>query len=355
MENEEQVKENNLLGQANMEEGQKLASGGNPPESIEEASRPEPAMPPPLDQGGRKSRKAILLAVAAIVVLVGAAVFYFLYLGHPSRQALASVNGQKITLEQFNNALAKEGSPLKDIFMENPGQFIEMLILRTLMVQEAKKEGISAPVKTFKDKEEAKDAVSPEESLIRELIKKRSSSPLPITQEEIKAFYAMYKDQMGGKPLAEVAPFIEQFLQKAKQQQEFEKFVKGLRDSAKVEINQGRLSKIAAKPPESDTAEDFNKALASGKPVLVDFGANSCIPCRQMRPILKEISKEYSEKTRVLVIDVYKFQDLARQYQVQLIPTLVFFDSKGKEVFRHLGAWEKESIVAKLKEIGMGT
>ena len=120
-------------------------------------------------------------------------------------------------------------------------------------------------------------------------------------------------------------------------------------------MNQDRLSKVAAKPPESDSAEDFNKAPASGKPFLVDFGANSCVPCRQMRPILKEIGKEYSEKAKVLVIDIYKFQDLARQYQVQVVPTLVFFDSKGKEVFRHLGAWGKESIVAKLKEIGMGT
>ena len=74
-----------------------------------------------------------------------------------------------------------------------------------------------------------------------------------------------------------------------------------------------------------------------------------------MRPILKEVRTEYSEKAKVLVIDVYKCEDLARQFKVQLIPTLVFLDSKGKEVFRHLGAWDKESIVAKLKEIGMGT
>jgi thioredoxin 1 len=67
------------------------------------------------------------------------------------------------------------------------------------------------------------------------------------------------------------------------------------------------------------------------------------------------VDKEYSQKTRVLVIDIYKHQNLAKEYKVQLIPTLVFFDSKGKEVFRHIGVLEKEKIVAKLKEIGMGT
>jgi len=87
----------------------------------------------------------------------------------------------------------------------------------------------------------------------------------------------------------------------------------------------------------------------------VDFGANSCIPCRQLRPILKEINKEYSGKASILVIDVYKYQDLARQYKIQLIPTLVFFDSKGKEVFRHVGVLDKDKIIAKLKEIGMAS
>ena len=87
--------------------------------------------------------------------------------------------------------------------------------------------------------------------------------------------------------------------------------------------------------------------------MLVDFGANSCLPCRQIRPILKEVGKEYAEKARVLVIDVYQFQGLAKQYKVQIIPTLVFFDAKGKEAFRHLGVLDKEKIVSKLKEIGM--
>ena len=74
-----------------------------------------------------------------------------------------------------------------------------------------------------------------------------------------------------------------------------------------------------------------------------------------MRPILKEVDKEYAGKTKALIIDVYKYQGLAMEYKIQLIPTLVFFDSKGKEVFRHVGVLDKKTIVAKLKEIGMGT
>jgi thioredoxin 1 len=186
-------------------------------------------------------------------------------------------------------------------------------------------------------------------------MKKKFSSPPAVTPEEIKTFYSLFKDRLEGKPLEQVAPIIEQVIREGKQQEEMERYMGELRNTAKVGVNQIQLQKIAARPPESNTEEDFKKALTGGKPFLVDFGANSCLPCRQMRPILKEVDKEYSGKTRALVIDIYKHQNLAKEYKVQLIPTLVFFDSKGKEVFRQIGVMEKEKIVAKLKEIGMGT
>lgn len=298
-------------------------------------------------------RKIIIFGTIAVAGLAGAFLFYFFYLGHSSRQALAQVNGEKITVQQFNNELAKVEDPLREMYKEEPHQFLEGIIIKRLLLQEAKKQGLSAPAKTYKDT--SKDSLSPEETLVTELMKKKFSLPPAVTRQEIEAFYTMFKDRMSGKSLAQVAPIIEQIIREGKQREELEQFIKELRNTAKVEIEQDRLKKIAAKPPESNTEDDFKKAIISGKPILVDFGANSCVPCRQMRPILKEIDKEYSEKAKVLVIDVYKYQTLAKEYRIQLIPTLVFFDSKGKEVFRHIGVLEKEKIVAKLKEIGMGT
>lgn len=353
MENEDQVKENNLSELVNKEEDPKLASEGNPSEPIAEANRPEPVKPPLADQGRRKSRKVIILAVAAIVVLAGAAGFYFLYLGNPSRQTLAQVNDEKITVEQFNKEVAKVEDPLREMFHEEPLQFLEGMIIKRLLLQEAKKQGLSAPIKTFKDT--AKDSRPPEESLIVSFMEKKFSSQPEVTRKEIEGFYSIFKDQMGGKPLNQVAPILEQIIREGKQRERVEQFMKELRNTAKIEIDQDRIKKISIKPPESNTDEDFKKAIVSGKPFLVDFGANSCIPCRQMRPVLKEVEKEYAGKTRLLIIDVYKYQDLAREYKILLIPTLVFFDSKGKEVFRHVGVLEKEKIVSKLKEIGMGS
>jgi thioredoxin 1 len=298
-------------------------------------------------------QKILIFGGAAAVILAGAILFYFFYLKSPSREALARVNGESITVEQFNKELGKLEDPLGQMYREEPSQFLEGMIIKTLLIQEARKQGISPPVKTYKDTE--KDSLSVEESLISELMKKKFATPPTVTKEEIKKFYSMFKDQMGGKSLEQVSPAIEQIIREGKQQEEAKQFMMELRSTAKIEINQIRLQKIAVKPPESDTEEDFKKAVTGGKPVLVDFGANSCVPCRQMRPILKEVRNEYVEKAVVLVIDVYQHQNLAREHKIQMLPTLVFFDSKGKEVFRHVGIMDKEKIVAKLKEIGMAS
>ena len=102
----------------------------------------------------------------------------------------------------------------------------------------------------------------------------------------------------------------------------------------------------------TNTGEELKKALLSLKPVLVDSGSNKCIPCRQLRPILKEVAQELSGKAHVLVIDVFEYRVLAREHGIQLIPTLVFFNQSGKEVFRRSGVWDKTSITRKLKEAG---
>ena len=305
-------------------------------------------------EGGTGKRKIIIFGAIGLAIIAGAILFYFFYLQNPSRQVLARVNDEKITVEQFNKEIAKVEPPLiRDMFGEEPSNLLERMIVRILLLQEAKKQGLSAPLKTYKDS--ANNPLPPEESIIVDLIGKKFSSPPEVKREEVEGFYKMYKDRMQGKTLKEVAPAIEQYIREAKQQQALAQFIEELRKNAKVDINQERLKKIAAKPPEMDTEEDLKQALTSGKPVLVDFGANSCVPCRQMRPILKEIGTECSEKAKVVVIDVYKYQKLAQEYKILMLPTLVFFDPKGKEAFRNVGPLEKEKIIAKLKEIGMGT
>ena len=294
-------------------------------------------------------RRSVIIGAIVIAVLAGASLFYLAYSGGSGGQVLAMVNGEKITVDRFNQGISKVKEPNRGIFKENPAKFLEGMIMRTLVLQEAKKQGL-LPAREKKDPEAS---VSSDEALIKEFLEKRFASVHAVSQQEVETFYENYKDRMEGKPLEQVAPMIEQIIRQGKQQEQLEQFIRGLRKSARIEINQDRLQKIAAKPPDSNTEEDFSKALKSGRPVLVDFGSNSCIPCRQMRPILKEIRKEHSGKAEVLVIDVYKYQNLARAHKIQIIPTLAFFDSNGKEVHRHKGFMRKKAIIEQLRKMGV--
>jgi thiol-disulfide isomerase/thioredoxin len=88
-------------------------------------------------------------------------------------------------------------------------------------------------------------------------------------------------------------------------------------------------------------------------PRLVDLGADKCIPCKMMAPILKELKTEYAGRMDVEFIDVWKNPDAGKPYKIQLIPTQIFFDASGKERFRHEGFFGKEDILAKWKELGV--
>jgi len=289
--------------------------------------------------------------IGAIVIIVLAGVYYF-YLSYPESsggQVLATVNGEKITVDHFNQEITKVKNQSKGIIKENPAKLLEGMIMRTLLLQEVKKQGLLPA----KEKEDSEGTVSSDETVIEEFLAKRFSSVPSVSRQEVETFYETYKDRMEGKPLEQMSPMIEQIIRKGKQQEQLEQFIGDLRKSAKIEINQDRLQKLAAKPSDSNTDKDFSKAMKSGKPVLVDFGSNSCIPCRQMRPILKEIREAHSGKAEVLVIDVYKYQNLAGEYKIRMIPTLIFFDSNAKEVHRHQGFMSKKAIMEQLKKIGV--
>ena len=100
------------------------------------------------------------------------------------------------------------------------------------------------------------------------------------------------------------------------------------------------------------TAESAAASDASAKlPKLLDLGATKCIPCKMMAPILEELKKEYVGKMKVEFIDVWQNEDAGKKYGVEMIPTQIFFDANGKELFRHTGFFGKEDILAKWKEL----
>jgi thiol-disulfide isomerase/thioredoxin len=90
-----------------------------------------------------------------------------------------------------------------------------------------------------------------------------------------------------------------------------------------------------------------------GLPVMIDLGSDQCIPCKMMAPILEELKTEYAEKLSVHFLDVRKLPALSKLYNIKLIPTQIFYDASGKEIFRHEGFYAKDGIIAKWKEFGV--
>jgi len=88
-------------------------------------------------------------------------------------------------------------------------------------------------------------------------------------------------------------------------------------------------------------------------PALIDLGAGKCIPCKLMAPILKQLKNDFAGRLRVEVIDIEENPDLINKYHVRVIPTQIFYDASGRELFRHEGFYSKEDILAKWKELGV--
>lgn len=102
-------------------------------------------------------------------------------------------------------------------------------------------------------------------------------------------------------------------------------------------------------PPEYGPEQLTGKGL----PALVDLGSDTCVSCKMMLSVLDELRAEFSGELQVDFLDVHKYPDLAGMYAIKLIPTQVFFDASGKELFRHEGFYSAEDILAKWRELGV--
>ena len=94
--------------------------------------------------------------------------------------------------------------------------------------------------------------------------------------------------------------------------------------------------------------------LGKGLPAMVDLGSDKCIPCKMMAPVLEELRDGLAGTLQVSFLDVVKYPDLLSLYGVQVIPTQIFYDATGKELFRHEGFYSKQDILAKWRELGVG-
>lgn len=98
---------------------------------------------------------------------------------------------------------------------------------------------------------------------------------------------------------------------------------------------------------------DEKNSGEKAKVTFVELGSITCIPCRQMQPVMKSIEEKYKGQVKVVFHDVWKDKSMAQKYGIQLIPTQVFLDENGKEFFRHEGFFPEAEIDKLMESKGL--
>lgn len=104
--------------------------------------------------------------------------------------------------------------------------------------------------------------------------------------------------------------------------------------------------------PDETPAQAAPAVAPVALPHLIDLGADKCIPCKAMAPILAQLRQDFDGQFNVTFIDVWKDRAAGETYGVRMIPTQIFFDGNGKELFRHTGFYSRDEILAQWKELG---
>jgi thioredoxin 1 len=103
----------------------------------------------------------------------------------------------------------------------------------------------------------------------------------------------------------------------------------------------------------ASTVEGFTDLPAKGMVTMIDLGATECVPCKLMAPIMAKMEKQYEGKAAIVFIDVWKHKEQARRFGIRAIPTQIFFNENGEEVFRNVGFMSEAAIINQLKKMGV--
>lgn len=243
-----------------------------------------------------------------------------------------------ITEKQLAAEMAKATPDVQAQLEQHQFFLLEQLSLKSLLLAEARTWAIA----------EKQDAKENDDALIRAYLQSVAKQAT-VSDAELKAFYAANTAMLGGAAYETVVNDLRSYLLEEKQQALVAVHLNTMSMRTVVEIDATWTKTTATRS--LDTSVD--KARRAGKPALIDFGADGCGPCDMMAPILDSLHQTYEDQCTVLFVDVRAEQILAARYGIQGIPVQVFFDTNGKEVFRHVGFFPKENILAQLAALGV--
>jgi len=177
----------------------------------------------------------------------------------------------------------------------------------------------------------------------------RLTKGVKTTEAEVRAFYESNKETVGGIPFEQVKDNIEKFLLYQKKQEFMDAHIKELGKKARIRLNRDWVKKQAQLALDNPV----DKARMSGKPTMAEFGASGCVPCDMMKPIMEKLRKKYPDQLNVVFVHARENQLLAARFGIRSIPVQVFYDAKGKEVFRHKGFYAEADVLKQVRKLGV--
>lgn len=172
---------------------------------------------------------------------------------------------------------------------------------------------------------------------------------IQVADADINQFYQENKEMFSGATQEQIKGELKQYVLQQKQQEAVSEHIRSLGKRVPISVSADWAKRQAALAMDNPV----DKARASGKPALVDFGAEGCGPCDMMTPILASLKTKYEGKMGVHFIQVREQQILAARYGIQSIPVQVLFDKTGREVWRHTGFIPQAQLEAEIAKMGL--
>ncbi|MFC1781494.1 thioredoxin family protein [Planctomycetota bacterium] len=242
-----------------------------------------------------------------------------------------------VTEKDIEEQKATIREDLQDQADKNRIFLLEQLVTEKLVVSEAKK--ILAT--------NGGEVTATNDGTIVQLYINRLAEQIEVDDESIVTYYQENKDLIGDSALRDVSDQIRALLAQQMLQALVTENTETIGQRIGIQISDSWLEENAALSQDNPVG----KARANGRISLVDFSSNTCEPCVLMAPVLEALKEKFEGKYDVITIDADKEPILAMRYGISAVPTQIFFDKTGKEVFRNAGFWEQEKVEAKFTEI----
>ncbi|MBW1802688.1 MAG: thioredoxin fold domain-containing protein [Deltaproteobacteria bacterium] len=244
--------------------------------------------------------------------------------------------GMEIRESHLKKMVNKADPGVRQQLEKNLFFLLEQETMKRVLVREAQRAGISM--------------TSPaEETQAIQVYLNLEVQDVSVSDEEVKDFYDENKEMVGGLPFDQVKEPIRQVLFQRKRAGAVNAHIQDVVRKADIRIDEKWVKTHHALAMDNPV----DRARMSGKPTMVEFGATGCIPCDMMQPILDELRKNYADKLNVVFVHVRENRILGSRFGIQSIPVQVFYNEKGKEVFRHVGFFPEKEVLKQVAKLGV--